>query len=115
MTGVLGDGQRVARVEYKKESFGLCQEIARRIKDRVGKDLWKREVATQEQASEEAAPQPVRTIRRPEAPRQNLNYSAPAKEAAQPIKRREAKVGRNDPCPCGSGKKYKKCHGATAA
>ncbi len=32
-------------------------------------------------------------------------------EAPQPIRRDEPKVGRNDPCPCGSGKKYKKCHG----
>jgi len=32
----------------------------------------------------------------------------------QTVKRKEAKVGRNDPCPCGSGKKYKKCHGAAA-
>ena len=32
-------------------------------------------------------------------------------EAPQPIRREEPKVGRNDPCPCGSGKKYKKCHG----
>jgi uncharacterized protein YecA (UPF0149 family) len=30
------------------------------------------------------------------------------------VKRKEAKVGRNDPCPCGSGKKYKKCHGTAA-
>ena len=33
-------------------------------------------------------------------------------ESNQPVKRKTAKVGRNDPCPCGSGKKYKKCHGA---
>src|SRR6185369_127538 len=33
---------------------------------------------------------------------------------ARPMRRSEPKVGRNDPCPCGSGKKYKKCHGATA-
>jgi preprotein translocase subunit SecA len=32
----------------------------------------------------------------------------------RPVRRSEPKVGRNDPCPCGSGKKYKKCHGATA-
>ena len=32
----------------------------------------------------------------------------------QTVKRKDAKVGRNDPCPCGSGKKYKKCHGAAA-
>jgi len=34
---------------------------------------------------------------------------------AAPVKRTQAKVGRNDPCPCGSGKKYKKCHGISAA
>ncbi|HKN47698.1 MAG TPA: SEC-C metal-binding domain-containing protein, partial [Candidatus Polarisedimenticolia bacterium] len=43
----------------------------------------------------------------------DLVYSAPAKEARQPVQKRPAaRVGRNDPCPCGSGKKYKKCHGA---
>ena len=42
----------------------------------------------------------------------DLVYSAPAKEAAPPAARPSAeRVGRNDPCPCGSGKKYKKCHG----
>jgi preprotein translocase subunit SecA len=35
-----------------------------------------------------------------------------AAEEARPVRRTEPKVGRNDPCPCGSGKKYKKCHGA---
>jgi preprotein translocase subunit SecA len=43
----------------------------------------------------------------------DLSYSAPAKEAPEPVRRGAGpKVGRNDPCPCGSGKKYKKCHGA---
>ena len=34
-----------------------------------------------------------------------------AEEKTQPVKRESKKIGRNDPCPCGSGKKYKKCHG----
>jgi preprotein translocase subunit SecA len=38
----------------------------------------------------------------------------PEQKPRQPI-RREAKIGRNDPCPCGSGKKYKHCHGASTA
>jgi preprotein translocase subunit SecA len=38
-----------------------------------------------------------------------------AKGGISPIARKDAKVGRNDPCPCGSGKKYKKCHGENAA
>jgi len=39
-------------------------------------------------------------------------YAGVVDEKAEPVRRAEAKVGRNDPCPCGSGKKYKKCHGA---
>jgi preprotein translocase subunit SecA len=42
---------------------------------------------------------------------QNLVYSAGGSAPAAPTKRESAKVGRNDPCPCGSGKKFKKCHG----
>ena len=39
-------------------------------------------------------------------------YAGFVEEKAEPVRRAEPKVGRNDPCPCGSGKKYKKCHGA---
>jgi preprotein translocase subunit SecA len=105
--GLRGYGQRDPLVEYKKESFGLFQEMMERIQDRVVKYLWKLEVAQRSDV-------PVRQ-RLPEMPRQQaFSYSAPPKEAPQPIKRRDEKVGRNDPCPCGSGKKYKKCHGAAA-
>jgi preprotein translocase subunit SecA len=53
----------------------------------------------------------------------NLELSAPSKiegQAGGPgrpqqVVNRDAKIGRNDPCPCGSGKKYKKCHGAAAS
>ncbi len=41
-------------------------------------------------------------------------YTGVVEEKAAPVRRAEPKVGRNDPCPCGSGKKYKKCHGTTA-
>ncbi|MEO8218386.1 MAG: preprotein translocase subunit SecA [Acidobacteriota bacterium] len=107
--GLRGYGQRDPLIEYKKESFELFQEMMERIQDRVVKYLWKLEVVREE---EQAAPVPIR--RMPEMPRQQLSYSAPPKEAQAPVKRREAKVGRNDPCPCGSGKKYKKCHGTAA-
>jgi preprotein translocase subunit SecA len=105
--GLRGYGQRDPLVEYKKESFGLFQEMMERIQDRVVKYLWKLEVQQREDA-------PARQ-RLPEMPRQQaFNYSAPPKEAPAPVKRTAAKVGRNDPCPCGSGKKYKKCHGTAA-
>ena len=107
--GLRGYGQRDPLIEYKKESFGLFQEMMERIQDRVIKYLWKLEVAPREESS---APPP--RLRVPEMPRQNLTFSAPSKEAPQPVKRTAAKVGRNDPCPCGSGKKYKKCHGTAA-
>ncbi|MGH9458069.1 MAG: preprotein translocase subunit SecA [Thermoanaerobaculia bacterium] len=105
--GLRGYGQRDPLIEYKRESFELFQEMMERVQDRVVKFLFKTEVATEEQQAER---------RRLAAPprQQQFSYSAPPKEAAQPVKRREAKVGRNDPCPCGSGKKYKKCHGAAA-
>jgi preprotein translocase subunit SecA len=53
--------------------------------------------------------------RKQERQQKDLQYQAgPAQaEAPKPV-RAGAKVGRNDPCPCGSGKKYKKCHGASA-
>ncbi len=104
--GLRGYGQRDPLIEYKRESFDLFQEMMERTQDRVVKFLWKTEVVAE--GREE------RRQRIPEPPRQQLSYSAPPKEAAQPVKRQQAKVGRNDPCPCGSGKKYKKCHGAAA-
>ncbi|MGD2063215.1 MAG: SEC-C metal-binding domain-containing protein [Nitrospirota bacterium] len=53
---------------------------------------------------------------RPQGPR-NLKYSrGEESEGRQPVRKEAAdKVGRNEPCPCGSGKKYKKCHGARMA
>ena len=109
--GLRGYGQRDPLIEYKKESFDLFQQMQERIQDRVVKYLWKIEVAAEDQAMT----QRPQARRLPEAPRgQQFSYSAPAKDAVAPIKRREAKVGRNDPCPCGSGKKYKKCHGTAA-
>ena len=54
------------------------------------------------------------------APRQqNLTYVAPSEDGSQQVDRTqstgEKQVGRNDPCPCGSGKKYKRCHGGAGA
>ncbi len=101
--GLRGYGQRDPLTEYKKESFELFSRMMERIQDRVVQFVWKAELSTEPQQR-----------RRVAAPPKNYSYSAPAKEAAAPVKRSGEKVGRNDPCPCGSGKKYKKCHGAAA-
>ena len=110
--GLRGYGQRDPLVEYKRESFELFQEMMERIQDRVVKVLWKIELAGREGDHEES--QRVQRALPPQPPKQQLTFSGAPKEAAAPVKRAQAKVGRNDPCPCGSGKKYKKCHGTAA-
>jgi preprotein translocase subunit SecA len=110
--GLRGYGQRDPLIEYKKESFDLFQEMMERIQDRVVKILWKMQIGGSEGDQEEA--QRVQRALPPQPPRQQLTFSGAPKEPAAPIKRAQMKVGRNDPCPCGSGKKYKKCHGTAA-
>ena len=105
--GLRGYGQRDPLIEYKKESFDLFQAMMERIQDRVVKYLWKIDVVVEREDEK-----PQRAM--PAPPRQQLTFSGAPKEMPQTLKRREAKVGRNDPCPCGSGKKYKKCHGTAA-
>ena len=112
--GLRGYGQRDPLVEYKRESFELFQDMMERIQDRVVKILWKMELGGSRESEHEEAQRVGRALP-PQPPKQQLTFSGAPKEAAAPIKRTQVKVGRNDPCPCGSGKKYKKCHGATAA
>jgi preprotein translocase subunit SecA len=108
--GLRGYGQRDPLIEYKKESFEIFQEMMELIQDRVVKYLWKIDVVVER----EEAPRAQRAL--PQPPRQQPMFfsGSPGASAPQTVKKREAKVGRNDPCPCGSGKKYKKCHGAAA-
>jgi len=106
--GLRGYGQRDPLVEYKKESFDLFQDMMERIQDRVVKYLWKMEVVV----DREEQPRVQRMA--PPKPKQQPMYFSSGTTEPQTVKRKEAKVGRNDPCPCGSGKKYKKCHGAAA-
>ena len=107
--GLRGYGQRDPLIEYKKESFEIFQEMMERIQDRVVKYLWKIDVVVErEERPQQRSPLPA-------PPRQQPMFfsGSPGASAPQTVKR-EAKVGRNDPCPCGSGKKYKKCHGTAA-
>ena len=99
--GLRGYGQRDPLTEYKKESFVMFGLMKERIEDEIIMNLWRMDAAVATQQKE------MRTRRE-----RDLTYSAPAKEAPQPAQRAGARVGRNDPCPCGSGKKYKKCHGS---
>jgi preprotein translocase subunit SecA len=127
--GLRGYGQKDPLVEYKKESFTLFQAMKARIDEEMVRYLWRlRPVLSP--AGEGQAPAPV--VKVPPRKQAPLTLSGGSMGAAAPmaagpprpartggddapikqIKRDEPKIGRNDPCYCGSGKKYKKCHGA---
>jgi preprotein translocase subunit SecA len=114
--GLRGYGQRDPLIEYKKESFDLFQEMMERIQDRVVKYIWRTEVVVEREGDEQEVQRVQRALPAPKAPRQQpMTFSgAGGTSAPPPQKRTEPKLGRNDPCWCGSGKKYKKCHGAAA-
>jgi preprotein translocase subunit SecA len=112
--GLRGYGQRDPLVEYKKESFDLFQEMMERIQDRVVKYLWKTEVVVEREGEEQEVQRVQRSMPPPKPKQQPMYFSSGDTSQPQTVKRKDAKVGRNDPCPCGSGKKYKKCHGTAA-
>jgi preprotein translocase subunit SecA len=123
--GLRGYGQRDPLIEYKKESFELFTLMKERIEDLIVQYLFKLQPVPREEA-QAAADRPSEPRRAPvampsrRAPA-NVNYSYGAAASGgqdakvETIQRQAPKVGRNDPCPCGSGKKYKKCHGLAAA
>jgi preprotein translocase subunit SecA len=106
--GLRGYGQKDPLVEFKREAFTLFDDLM----DRIDKESVRFLFLMQPARPEEEAKQIERRQRQQQ---QNLQFQAgPAQaEVPKPV-RAGAKVGRNDPCPCGSGKKYKKCHGAAA-
>jgi preprotein translocase subunit SecA len=119
--GLRGYGQRDPLVEYKKESFELFTLMKERIEDQFVQYLFRLQPVVRE-AEGEIAEEPRRApVGLPSRRQANVNYSyGAAAEGGRDAKvetvhRNAPKVGRNDPCPCGSGKKYKKCHGAAAA
>ena len=115
--GLVGYGQKDPLVEYKKESFDLFQAMLDRIDTNTIRSLFHLQVV-HEQAPEQVEIQQQRQRTRRSSPLMftGPNQDAPAagEEAVRvkPMVRDQPKVGRNDLCSCGSGKKYKKCHGA---
>ena len=107
--GLQGYGQRDPLVEYKRESYRLFNELLAAIDKQVADNIFKLQVVN-ETAQQDLAAQT--------AGHQNLVLSGPSKDASDSVgsaassNNKFEKVGRNDPCPCGSGKKFKKCHGA---
>ncbi len=126
--GLRAYGQRDPLIEYKKEAFDLFGAMAGSIKQDGVEFIFRVDVVKAEKMRsvfegsqnliheekgvfEGLAPEEAERISSEETTFSRSGPQAPEKKL-EPIHRDAPKVGRNDPCPCGSGKKYKKCHGA---
>ncbi len=97
--GLRGYAQQDPLRIYKKEGFDMFQDLMERIKEEVVDILFKIQITTPAQVGEMEKQE-----------QQDLKFShSDGSTVKQPIKNTASKIGRNDPCPCGSGKKYKKC------
>src|SRR5262249_47530378 len=136
--GLRGYGQHDPLVEYKRESFDMFESMMRRSQEDTVRYLFHMQIVEGHQAQPAAAAAPQGDgdqLPPAPSPRKRASTSMDDLEAQfqrrkkkeleqarmagsngntapQQVVRGQAKVGRNDPCPCGSGKKYKKCHGA---
>ena len=116
-----GYAQKDPKQEYKRESFNMFARMLEALKYDVIGILSRVQIRSQEEV-DEAERQRLAEMEKLMAKQQAnheevTNMGSESKEQSagtlsQPIVRNQAKVGRNDPCPCGSGKKYKHCHGA---
>jgi preprotein translocase subunit SecA len=138
--GLRGWGQKDPRVEYEREAFDLFEDLKASIQEEfLGAMSQGEDFHLVVQQPPQAPPTQALTEMHPDgapfesptpngAPRETVPLDARAARrfdqlhtnrddagGPAPTRKAEAKVGRNDPCPCGSGKKYKKCHGANAA
>jgi preprotein translocase subunit SecA len=104
--GLRGYGQRDPLVEYKKESFVLFEDLMNRIEEDTTRFLFLLQPVEEKKQVEQIE-------RRQKRQEMLLSNNGGGDGTGRPAKRDAAKVGRNDPCPCGSGKKFKKCHGVT--
>jgi preprotein translocase subunit SecA len=137
--GLRGYGQKDPLIEYKRESFDLFQAMKERVDEEIVRYLWWLRPVLADDAPQPRRPAPRRPplILNDPSTASTSPFGAPARgpvavppaardrgqapprvggddAGVKTVRRDEPKVGRNEPCPCGSGKKYKKCHGAAA-
>jgi preprotein translocase subunit SecA len=104
--GLQGYGQRDPLVQYKKEAFRMFNELMATVEKQVVYSLFKMSVAPRADQS--------RRYARSLMDSQGVKMQGAEKGTGQLVDRgieNQQKVGRNEPCPCGSGMKYKRCHG----
>jgi preprotein translocase subunit SecA len=101
--GLRGYAQVNPLVEYQKEGFTMFEALMAVMQQDVVEKVFSVQVQRQQDVEQIQQPKPQRVV---------MSHGGETEtQAAAPVKREENKVGRNDPCPCGSGKKYKRCHG----
>ena len=101
--GLRGYAQVNPLVEYQKEGFTMFEALMAVMQQDVVEKVFSVQVQRQQDVEQIQQPKPQRVV---------MSHGDETEtQAAAPAKREENKVGRNDPCPCGSGKKYKRCHG----
>ncbi len=117
--GLRGYGQEDPKIVYKREGMKEFETMWEGIRDRTTEAIFRIEEMGDDEAREalwagaratHAAAISAAQARQAEASAAEMQTSSGEKKKAEPIRNTGAKVGRNDPCPCGSGKKYKNCH-----
>ena len=115
-----GYAQKNPKQEYKREAFELFEDLLQTVRNEVTRLLMTVEIRSQEEVAQSEPHAAVENVQYHQAdydqrksPWDDEAIGAPAAadKPAQPWVRQGQKIGRNDPCPCGSGKKYKHCHG----
>ena len=119
--GLRGYAQQNPLQVYKKEAFELFENLMSQFERDVAEKIFTVQIAREQDVEQlERRPQPMRLamsgggapVSAAQRPVAGRAAAAGGAAASAPAARAAAKVGRNDPCPCGSGKKFKKCHGA---
>jgi len=102
--GLRGYAQQNPLVEYQKEGFSMFEALMATMQRDVVEKCFSVQVTRQQDVQQmQEQPKPQKMM---------MSHGGEAQDAGpQTVKRDADKVGRNDPCPCGSGKKYKRCHG----
>ncbi len=100
--GLRGYAQQDPLLIYKKEGFEMFSEMISRVKEEALGILFRIQITE---------PEKITDLRQPEEQQLVFSSGDEAETKKDPVKRTQKKVGRNAPCPCGSGKKYKKCCG----
>jgi preprotein translocase subunit SecA len=112
--GLRGYGQRDPLVEYKNEAFSMFERLMATIDSDIIHRIYK--VQVQLAPSQQQQPMEFKPASASETPKIETKLSEAAKNARSaeashtPVVNARKSLGRNDPCPCGSGKKWKKCH-----